>query len=145
MRFLWKLAAFRAAEQSLRWQAWGVLWAFRLALWIIPLPRIRRILDKLPPFRRARLHPASASPAQISRAIAVASHLVTRPTCLVQALAAQWLLRHGKRVSSLHIGVVKQENGQFMAHAWVECEGTIVVGGGSVERYTPILCWESAL
>jgi hypothetical protein len=39
----------------------------------------------------------------------------------------------------LHIGVVKGEQEQFQAHAWVVTEGEIVMGGSELARYAPLV------
>jgi hypothetical protein len=36
----------------------------------------------------------------------------------------------------LRIGVAKDEGGRLKAHAWVECEGNIVIGSRGVSQYT---------
>ena len=65
------------------------------------------------------------------------SRYVPAATCLTQALATQFLLTRQGQVSSLRIGVTKTEAGEFKAHAWLESEGKIIIGGveGS-RRYT---------
>lgn len=141
MRLLLRFAALSAAERTLRGQAVAALWFFRLALWMIPLPRIKKFLDKISPCAHTLKPPVS--PQQIGGAIASSSRFVPHATCLVQALAAQWILRRQNLVSHLHVGIIKQEDGQLAAHAWVECDGIIVVGGGGLERYTPILRWKN--
>ena len=42
----------------------------------------------------------------------------------------------------LHIGAVKDEEGKFLAHAWVESEGRVVIGGHELERYTRLMTLE---
>jgi len=55
--------------------------------------------------------------------------LPTRP-CLTQALAAYVLLtRRGAQRPTLQIGVKRGENDDLDAHAWLEREGTVVIGG----------------
>lgn len=137
MRLLLKLAALSAGKRKLLLCALGALWRFRLALWVLPFPRIQKFLEKTIP--RAPHTAVSVSPVQIGRAIVSASRFVPCSSCLVQAVAAQWMLRRENWASDLHVGVVKTPNGGLLAHAWVECEGAVVVGGGGLERYTPIL------
>jgi len=88
--------------------------------------------------RRFRLPPAFPDgtaealliPARIARAVEVASHLVPRSTCLTKALAAHVLLRRVGHEGVLHIGVARDEAGKFEAHAWLECQGKVIIGGG---------------
>jgi hypothetical protein len=61
-------------------------------------------------------------------------------TCLTTALVAQALLsRHGYE-ARLRIGVRRDQGAPFAAHAWLEREGKIIVGGpvAVVESYTPL-------
>ena len=46
----------------------------------------------------------------------------------------------------LRIGVVKGAGGQFQAHAWVESDGVVVIGGSEPEpeRYTPLPALDGA-
>jgi hypothetical protein len=60
-------------------------------------------------------------------------------TCLIQALAAQTLLHRWGHSTSLRIGIAKGATGQLEAHAWVETQGKIVLGGAEVcARFTPL-------
>jgi hypothetical protein len=63
-------------------------------------------------------------------------------TCLNQALAAQMLLAQRGYPALLHIGVAKGKEGQFQAHAWVESEGKVVIGGSGPECFTPLAVLE---
>ncbi|MGB5086228.1 MAG: lasso peptide biosynthesis B2 protein [Methylocystis silviterrae] len=64
---------------------------------------------------------------QVSRALARAARHVAGATCLSQALAGTVLLRRYGHRATLCIGVAKSE-GEFGAHAWVECDGPVVIG-----------------
>jgi hypothetical protein len=58
--------------------------------------------------------------------------------CLGQALTVQWFYLRNRMPAELVIGVAKSQNGQLVAHAWVESCGTIVIGGTAhdVQEYT---------
>jgi|SRR5215210_3848172 len=60
-------------------------------------------------------------------------------TCLTQALAAQVLLLRRGRPALVHIGTFKGGDGDFEAHAWVECRGEVLMGGHELERFTPLV------
>jgi hypothetical protein len=62
-------------------------------------------------------------------AVGVASKYVPLATCLTRALATQVLLAQQGYSTSLHIGVAKGKEGQLEAHAWVESQGQIIIGG----------------
>ena len=106
----------------------------RLATWILPFPRARRLLA---PSSTRRPNPG-LTPERIHWAIGVARRLVPAATCLPQALAAEALLAMGGHPAELQIGVRKTEADGFEAHAWVESSGRIVVGHlpGGLGRYT---------
>ena len=48
--------------------------------------------------------------------------------CLTQALAARYLLSRGGVPSVLQIGVARDE-GELQAHAWLERDGVVIIGG----------------
>src|SRR5207248_4569283 len=89
----------------------------------------------------ARLSVISARGSEIARqriiwAVDAASRRIPGAgTCLPRALAAQAMLaRHGFP-ASFRIGVGRTDDGTFVAHAWVESDGEVVIGGGDLARY----------
>lgn len=60
-------------------------------------------------------------------------------TCLPQALTVKYLFRSLNNVQ-LIIGVNKNSD-QFNAHAWVEENGTYIIGDRPFEQYTPLWVW----
>jgi hypothetical protein len=59
--------------------------------------------------------------------------------CLPQALAARALRRAHGAPANLRLGVTKTATGQLQAHARLECQGRIVLGGFSaLRRYTAL-------
>ncbi len=75
------------------------------------------------------------SPEELAGALLSGSRFVPGSTCLVQALAGQWLLQGEGYAPQLRIGVSKAEG--FQAHAWLELEGKVLIGDSEVERFTP--------
>ena len=69
-----------------------------------------------------------APAARIAWAIGIASRFVPHSTCLVLALAAQRMLAYHGHASDLRIGATKTAQNDFIAHAWVECNGAVLVG-----------------
>jgi hypothetical protein len=122
------------SDRKLLFAAWVSLVRARIAVSVVPLPRLRRT----PPCA-ARL---GADPARIAWAVCVASRFVPRPTCLVRALAAHRLLAQHGHASGLRIGVAKSGAAGFAAHAWVECGGVVLIGHTDSE-YSPILDWSA--
>ncbi len=72
-------------------------------------------------------------------AIAVAGKYMPGTTCLSLALAAHRMLHREGYPAHLYIGVGKDHVGSFRAHAWVESEGKIVIGGqDSSSSFAPL-------
>lgn len=88
----------------------------------------------------------SMSQAEVQRVTwairSAASHLPISLLCLPQALAAKYLLRNTSTIE-LHIGVAATAEQTFMAHAWVEWGGKIIIGESTDGRiYKPIWHWQ---
>jgi hypothetical protein len=59
-------------------------------------------------------------------------------------LAAHALLAASKHSAQIQIGVARDRAGGFEAHAWVVCNGCVIVGGPDVRRFTPLLTFEGS-
>jgi hypothetical protein len=70
----------------------------------------------------------------------VGKYILGDSPCLTQALATQHLLTRLNKQSELCIGVAKDGWGKLIAHAWVESDGVIIIGGSedSVKQYTKL-------
>lgn len=82
----------------------------------------------------------SGSPAEAAR-VAWAVEVVSRrlpmtDNCLVRAVATLSILRRRGLPGELRLGVARETGREFEAHAWVECEGEILVGGEEAARFT---------
>jgi len=127
------------ADRRILFQSLFLVVGVRLGLWLLPFRLLYRILLKLEsaPFSQ------SADPAiidQISWAVGTVSRFVPRATCLTQAMAAKVIFCRKKQPAVLRIGVTKDSRGALLAHAWIETNGKIVIGGteSTVERYTEL-------
>jgi hypothetical protein len=101
----------------------------RIALRILPLPRVVALLGRLP-----GAGPPLNSPTECAFAAAAAARRAAHPTCLYTALTSFALLARRGYAPSLVIGAAR--DGGFNAHAWV------IVGGAPVlpcrRDYTPL-------
>jgi len=133
-----RVAAFLALPGSDRFlllEALATIAAVRVALHLTSVDRLRSWA--------ARVKPGTGSVDRISWAVRVASRLLSGTTCLGSALVLQRLLSTQGHASELHIGVAKQDQ-RFAAHAWVVCEGRILMGDDEHDDYTRLLTWKSA-
>jgi hypothetical protein len=137
MRGLASFLALPRAERRLLVAAAGLLGAIRIGLWVLPFRSVHgaiRALGARPPTRDGKGPPAE----RIVWAVGAADRLVPRTTCLVRALAAHALLaRHG-HASQLRLGVAGGAGRRFEAHAWLERDGRVLIGGPVEGRYVPL-------
>ena len=133
----WKrLRQLSRADWALLLRAGSVVCLVRLGLCILPFRSLRRVIARL---RNGTIPPATRpTPARIAWAVAAASRLVPRATCLTQALATQVLLTRVGYRGVLHLGVALDDAGKLLAHAWLECQGAIIIGGEGKRQFTPL-------
>lgn len=139
MEYLRKFLRLPTAERWLLIKSTLLLEAIKLGMWLLPFRVLRRLLAQVSETPSKLRHADRHSADRIAWAVEIASqHTPGVKTCLNQALATQVLLARRDYPSFLHIGVAKGEQGEFKAHAWVESEGKIVIGGGQLESFTPL-------
>lgn len=109
--------------------------AVRLALWILPYRTVLKLFGS-PKARGAR--PASYAVSTLRTADWVGRTALGDKPCLTQALAARWLLGRAGFDADLKIGA-RREASEFKAHAWLEMNGRVVLGGAaSPSLYTTL-------
>jgi hypothetical protein len=118
----------------------------RLALWLLPFRLVHRAAAARRRVPSGRCRARATVPAErIVWAVGAASRVVPRSTCLVRALAARRLLgRHG-HPSELRLGVARGADGAFEAHAWLEQDGRVLIGGPVEQRFAPLPSLEGRL
>ena len=133
-----KFLRLSAADKRVLFQAaaWLVLW--RVLLAAAPFARVQQLVSQACG-GSAPGCPGAPAPFRIGYLVTAAANLIPGTTCLPRALVTQVLLaRHGHG-AELHIGVNRDCQGRFQAHAWVEIGGRVVIGGPEVTGYKPIL------
>lgn len=141
MRVLTRVAQFaelRASERRLVMLSLVVVAPVRAALCVLPSSFILRLVRRLGDARAREPRLRRPAAERIAWAIAAASCIVPRATCLTQAVAGMLLLRHYGYESRLCLGVTKSRDGTFAAHAWVELERHILIGGPQSAAFTPL-------
>jgi hypothetical protein len=113
--------------------------AVRLALWILPFVRLRRMVLALARPRAGQILRYQAE--ELSYAVRAVSRYVPRASCLTQALVLHILLRRESWPSKIQVGVNKSA-GRFHAHAWVESDERIVIGELGLKNYSPMMVWD---
>jgi len=139
MERLGKFLRLPGADRRLLLKAALLVWAFRMALWLVPFKIVRKFMAKFA-HEAAALRKETAPVDRIAWAVRTASRYAPAATCLTQALATKFLLARSGHAATVRIGVARAGGGEFQAHAWVESDGRIVIGGSesSVKDYTPL-------
>ncbi len=112
--------------------------AIRLGLALLPYRRVRGLVDRLARTSLSRQPTPAVSPERIAWAVATGSRLVPGAACLTQALAAQLLLERRGHPARVRVGISRTEGAELLAHAWLESDGRIVLGGADLTKYTPL-------
>ncbi len=111
----------------------AALAVMRIGLSTVGYNRIRAAMPAASPSPEAHFYAR-----QLARRIERLSRFVPRASCLTQALALQYLLARAGHACELHVGVRRDDEGRFAAHAWVACNGRVVLGaaGTRLEEFT---------
>ena len=142
-----RTASLARRARRLPASSWGtlirvlpLLVAVRMALWVLPYRTVSRLFDVPSHEIAARPKATPKRTVALIRTVAWAGRtlLADRP-CLTQAIAGRWLLARRGYASDLKMGVRRKDDGEgIAAHAWLEMDGRIVLGGGdSPDVYTP--------
>ena len=135
MRLLSKLNRFRSLSDRERRAfveaAFGVFGA-QVAISVLPFRTVHRLTRKLR-WAVVRYDALKAqqpgTSEEVARAVERAGRQIPRARCLSRALAGSVILaRHGHQ-TRLRIGVRRPGGEGFEAHAWLEREGEVLVGG----------------
>jgi hypothetical protein len=137
----------RAADQWLLLRIVFLSAAIRLALRLLPFRTVQRVVRKTTVRSRQIREPDALYRDRIIWAVdAAGRHVLGDKSCLTQALTGQFLFTRGGYPSHFRIGVAKAADGKLEAHAWLESQGRVVIGGPAAElsRYTPLPDWDEA-
>jgi hypothetical protein len=123
------LASLPPSDRRLVLGAVPLVAAIRVALWIVPVQQVWRMIRACG--RLPFSVPTDLPVSRLEWAVRAASRRVPMASCLTQALALQFLLIRTGRSSEIHLGVRKDLESGFQAHAWVECEGRVLLNTAS--------------
>lgn len=139
MKQLRKFLHLSWGDRQLLFSTILLLSTIRLGLRLLRFQTLQHLLIKMIP-RTTVLPLEQASVNKVVWAVEVVSRYMPGGVkCLARALATQVLLGRRGYMTQLRIGVAKSEAGQLEAHAWVESQGRIVIGGlESLTRFTPL-------
>jgi hypothetical protein len=129
MRIFHRYRQLSGNERRLFFRAlfWVVL--IRLGLTILPFRVVQKRVDLLRQPAGSGRELDARSIRQVAWAVEAASRRVPKASCLTQGMATQVLLGKLGQRSELCLGVARKLDGEFEAHAWVETQGRIIIGG----------------
>jgi hypothetical protein len=142
-----KLFDLPTPDRSLLLTALLLMGGIVVGLRMLPFQTLHRLLTGMTRGSGRSRQEDRPSPERIAWAVTVVSRYVPGAACLAQASAVRTLCRRYGYPVRLQIGVTKSGQGDLEAHAWVESEGRVVIGGlHDLSRYTllPSLEGESA-
>jgi len=119
----------RSGERRTMIEAGAVLLLVRIGLWMLPYAVLRSALERAT--QRVHHRPRVDSPSDVGRIVKTVARRLPMPmTCLVQALAAQAMLRRRGCDSTVEYGVRSGPAGGHAldSHAWLVSGGRVVVG-----------------
>lgn len=139
--------ALNSEERRLFLEAYILLGMMRAAILTLSFKRLTRTLKhvtekpKLPILRQDEMQTVQKVGKAIERA---ASHTPWESACLAQSLTAQRMLQKRGIPGAFYLGVKKDEHTQekMKAHAWSQCEETIVTGEKGHEEFTVLSVFE---
>ena len=136
MRRMGKFLRLSSADRLLLVRCMLTVAAIRLGLSVFSYNTLRRWLATSAPAAQA----SDAVAERVAWGVETAARLVPGATCLTKAFAAQLLLARAGYQSQMRIGVAKDAQGKFIAHAWLISDGQVVVGGSSedLQRYVSL-------
>lgn len=133
-----KLRALDRGERRIVAEAALLLPLVHAAQQVLPFRRWRALLTRVH-IGRSPLRPPPSAEA-IARAVERAQRgLPGVYKCLPAAYTAHLLLHRHGYPSIVQVGVARDARGKVEAHAWVECDGRILVGGlADLQRFVPL-------
>jgi len=140
MRKIRKFFNLSATEKCLLLRAWVLLGLIRLGMEFSPFSSLKKLLERLRPISGG--FGIDFSEEELVWSVEVVSRYIPKATCLAQALTTQFLLQQAGHQACLHIGVTEAEEGGIKAHAWVESQDRILIGGFDINKYTHLLALE---
>jgi transglutaminase superfamily protein len=126
-------------EFCLAAEAFVLLGCTQILLRMCHFQRLRRMLGKVMKVH-APVGPHSLPPDTLAWAVGAARrHLPFPATCFGEAVAAEALFRKHGYAPVMRVGAMRRD-GVFQAHAWLELNDVVVVGGpeSMVKDYTPL-------
>lgn len=141
-----KLIVLSQSQKYLLLKAAVLVGGIRVGLAVFSYSKVKHLLDRTGSGPHRPTKPPSYLDDVVWAVRAIARRTLGDKPCLIQALAAQWLLRRTGYATTLRIGVTKKSDHELRAHAWLEYDGDIIIGGcSSPLKYTSLRSMSDAV
>ena len=131
-----KFLAWPYSKKKLLVQVFYLMVGFRIGLWVLPSRFFNTSLSDLELSDDTR-KPDWKIISEVVAFVRFCSRFIPHATCLTQALTARTVLRRLGQNCSLKIGVDKDQDRKFLAHAWIVIDGKIIIGNvRDIRRYS---------
>jgi|SRR5215470_17223204 len=142
MTLLTRLLHLSREDWRLLLTAWLLQASIRLGVILLPYRKVRLLADRLAGMASHAPPALRASVDRIAWAVTGTSRFVPGTTCLTQAMTARVMLERWGHAALIRVGITRTESAELLAHAWVESDGRVVLGGTDLGRYTPLAVLE---
>jgi hypothetical protein len=111
----------------------------RVAFLLLRFSRTKSLLDRLQKRPIPRLVARKQCLRRIARLVEAASHMIPGGRhCLTRAMVLELFLRRRGHDAQVKIGVARDDSGKLIAHAWLHCEGIVLIGGEGAANYVEV-------
>jgi hypothetical protein len=137
MRLWHKLQRLQPGDWQCLAQGFLILAGIRIGLLLLNFRYLLKFLHRISQPSSKTVKPVSIN--KIVWAINVASRYLPGVKCLARALATEMIMRRYGYNPELRIGVAKNTTGKLEAHAWIEYQGSVIIGNLSdLSRFIPM-------
>jgi hypothetical protein len=136
-----KALALSASDWVLVTKAWMWFGAIEVGLSCVPIQNLLRIIQRQTKLRTSprEKEPPRPTPERVAYCVGLAARMhVLDSTCLKKALVLYALLTRQGFDAQLLIGAAKAAKDCLDAHAWLECQGKVLMGDTSHGHYATL-------
>jgi hypothetical protein len=132
-----EVASWSGPQWRLAAEAGLGLVAARLAVWFVPFRRLAAgVGDLMAESPTDETEEQRASAASVGWAVrGLGRELPFMKQCLVQALAATWMLQRRRVPCTLYFGLAKGLDAELEAHAWVRSGTKVLIGAQEMHAF----------
>ena len=128
-------------EKKLLFKIYIFIWIVRLRLWFTSYAKTKVWSEKKINAYFATFQEKVFKEQILLQFINTASRLIPKASCLTKALAGHTILKFFNCQNDLYIGVKINSNSDFEAHAWLQKDQTILLGGDFSSSLRSAMCW----